>query len=115
MNTQAIRRFACALADADDAYGPSLVVRVKYRNNPSVYDEGAPWGRLKVEEDRITDPGFGSGPVSFEDIEWISVARVPTRPVNVSGHIKKFDALVSLCSGIEGVLITPDSVTLNLD
>lgn len=115
MNTQAIRRFAYALADADDAQGPSLVVRVKYRNIPSVYDEGAPWGRLKVEEEGIADPGFGSGPVWFKDIEWISVARVPTRPVNMPCHIKKFDALVSLCSGIEGVLITTDSVTLNLD
>lgn len=115
MNTQAIGRFAYALADADDAQGPSLVVRVKYRNNPSVCDEGAPWGRLKVDEDRITDPGFGSGPVSFADIEWISVARVPKKPVNVPGHIKKFDTLVALCSGIEGVLITADSVTLILD
>jgi hypothetical protein len=115
VNTQEIRRFAYALADADDAPGPSLVVRVKYRSSPSVYDEGAPWGRSKVEEGRIEDPGFGSGPVAFDDIEWVSVSRVPTRPVNVPGHIRKFESLVALCSGIEGVLITADSVTLNLD
>lgn len=114
MNTQTIRRFACALVDADEAEGPSLAVSVKYRNNPSSYDGGAPWGRTKIEEDRIQDPGFGSGPVSFEDIEWISVSRVPTRQVNVPGHIKKFDALVALCSEIEGVVITADSVTMNI-
>jgi hypothetical protein len=114
MNTQTIRRFAYALADADAAQGPSLVVRVKYRDNPSVYDEGAPWGRLKVQDDGISDPGFGSGPVLFSEIEWITVSREPTRPVNIAGHKKKFDALVALCSAIDGVEINPDSVTLNL-
>jgi len=114
MNTQAMRMFLFALVEADDADGPSLVLRVKYRNRPSVHEEGAPWGRSKVQEDRIADPGFGSGPVSFDDIEWITVARVPSRQVNVAGHVRKFEALAALCSGIEGVVITPDYVKLEL-
>ena len=44
----------------------------------------------------------------------ISVSRVPARQVNVPGHIKKFDALVALCSKIDGVVITADSVTMNI-
>jgi hypothetical protein len=112
MNTDTIRRFVCALADADEAEGPSLAVRVKYRNDPSVYNEGAPWGRMKVKEDHILDPGFGSGPVMFDEIERLSVARVPERTVDVPGHIKKFETLLILCLGIEGVFITPDSVVL---
>lgn len=112
IDKQAIRSFVYALAVADDTDGPSLVVRVKYRGDSSVYDEGAPWGVEKIDENGLKDPGFGSGPVLFASIECLSVPRLPLRQTNVPAYIKKFDALVALCSGMERVLVTPEAVTL---
>lgn len=113
VNIEAIRSFARALVEADTSPGAALTVCVKYCSDRRVYEEFAPVRQMLVGEDGIGDPGFGSGPVSYLDIEWLCAPAVPRPPRNVAFHAAKYGALVALCRDLPGVLITQDEVTFD--
>jgi hypothetical protein len=112
VNVEAIRSFARALVEADARPGPSLTVCVKYRSDRQVYEECAPVRLNLIGEDGVGDPGFGSRPVSYLDIEWLCVPAAPRPPRNVAFHAAKYDALVTLCRGLPGIVITQGEVTI---
>lgn len=114
MDSKTIQLFVQALVEADSASGSSLVVSVKYRGDDSVYEEWAPNRSEIIGEDGLQDPGFGSGPVTYSEIERLSVPAVSPRLSTAIEYSKKFDVLVSLTSGMPCVQITANAVTLNI-
>lgn len=74
MDPQRLRRFAEALTRADRSRdGARLCVTVTYSGNPERYDEWAPLRMEDFLEDGIRDPGFGSGPIRYADIDALFV------------------------------------------
>jgi len=110
-NVEAIQSFLQALMDADDAPGVRLDVCVKYRNDRSVYEQWTPNRPDAFTEYGLRDPGFGSGPVNYSDIEWICVPAVPRGTSSLPGYSSKFDALIALCADMSAVTITRYEVT----
>lgn len=53
--------------------GPAGRVRVKYRGDATVYSEFAPLRQDDVGTAGMPDPGFGSGPVEYDDIEFVEI------------------------------------------
>lgn len=113
VNIDSRRQFVRALAEADEGPGPALTVCVKYRSDRKIYEASAPGQLSLVGDDWIADPGFGSGPVSYSKIEWLCVPAVPRPPLNVAFHAAKYAALVALCDGLPGVMVTEHEVTFH--
>jgi hypothetical protein len=90
-NVEAIQSFLQALMDADDAPGVRLDVCVKYRNDRSVYEQWTPNRPDAFTEYGLRDPGFGSGPVNYSDIEWICVPAVPRGTSSLPGYSSSRD------------------------
>jgi len=112
-DVDAIQSFVQALMDADDDPGSPLTVCIKYRNDRSVYEHWVPNKLDTFTAYGLRDPGFGSGPVNYSDIEWICVPAVPCWPRKLPEYAKKFEALVALCAGMSAVTITRDELTFN--
>lgn len=53
--------------------GASGRVRVRYSGDESEYLERAPPRQTDILEDGLLDPGFGSGPVCYSDLDSIEV------------------------------------------
>jgi hypothetical protein len=57
------------------ALGPAGRVRVKCRGDATVYSEFAPLRQDDVGTAGMPDPGSGSGPVEYKDIEFVEIRR----------------------------------------
>ena len=86
------------------ATGPAGTVRVKYRGDATVYSEFAPLRQDDVGTAGMPDPGFGSGPVEYDDIEFVEICcdhwerDLSTRGraafLQLLGTVKEVDGLV---------------------
>jgi hypothetical protein len=110
VDIEATRAFLRAIVNAETASGGGLGVCVKYRGERSVYDE-RPWFReATIGMCGLADPGFGSGPVSYSDIDWLCVPAVSRWSADSSRYDRSFQALVAGCSNIPGVIISGSEV-----
>lgn len=76
MIDDSLKNMLQALQDLyENGDGPSGTVHVKYRGDEAIYAEWAPRRHTDIEEDGLLDPGFGSGPVLFLDLDSIEVRR----------------------------------------
>lgn len=64
-------RALCAIYERGQ--GPSASVHVRYRGDDAIYKEWAPRRQTDIKDDGVLDPGFGSGPVSYSDLELVEV------------------------------------------
>lgn len=90
--------------------GPPLWITVKYRTNEGSYDEWPPVSASSIADDGLHDPGFGSGPVSYSDIEEIVVHSVPKNRVESASYTRKYEALIKGIKGLAGSVVLPDRV-----
>lgn len=123
MGAKDARMFMEALhkADYSDQEAP-LWITVKYRNSQAEYDEWSPVRLDIIKEEGMLDPGFGSGPVSYADIERVAIHSTPRPSGNyvyiaemVDRYRAKFDMLLKLVSAINGACIYNDSLIFRLE
>jgi hypothetical protein len=90
----------------------SLNLAVKYRSDETVY-RGWPMPRGSyITATGLRDPGFGSGPVEFCEIEWISVLSNPRHPaISVSSYQTQYLQFVDAVRLLKAVRVRPESVT----
>lgn len=50
---------------------PAGNIRVKYRDDDTVYEQWVPQRQTDIVEDGLLDPGFGPGPVYYSDIDLV--------------------------------------------
>jgi len=62
-------RALCALRGRDCV--PAANIRVKYSDEDIVYEQWVPQRETDIVRDGLLDPGFGSGPVYFTDIDLV--------------------------------------------
>ncbi|UPG90589.1 hypothetical protein L2Y96_02115 [Luteibacter aegosomaticola] len=110
VNTDATRSFLRAIVNAEHASDGVLDVCVKYRGDRSVYDERSWLREERVGMDGVADPGFGSGPVSYSDVDWLCVPAVSRWSADSSGYASRFQALVTACADIPGAIISGNEV-----
>ena len=110
VNIEATRSFLRAIVNAETASGGGLCVCVKYRGDRSVYDELSWLCEESIGMHGLADPGFGSGPVSYSDIDWLCVPAVSRWSSDASRYDRRFQALVAGCSDIPGVIISGSEV-----
>lgn len=94
MFPEALRTFIQHLQEVEYAtVGEQFHLSVKYRRDTRVYDERPlPRGDY-ITESGLRDPGFGSGPVEFEDIEFVAVHAAPRRGECTDEYRQKVAAL----------------------
>jgi hypothetical protein len=110
VNIEATRSFLRAIVNAETASGGGLGVCVKYRGDRSVYDELSWLCEESIGMHGLADPGFGSGPVSYSDIDWLCVPAVSRWSSDASRYDRSFQALVTGCSDIPGVIMIDTEV-----
>jgi hypothetical protein len=111
-----LAHFARALQDAeysDDA--ATLNVTVRYRHDDSDY-MAFPFPRGEyILADGIRDPGFGSGPIAFSDVEWVRVERSPRHGPSTEAYRRKLEKLVAVTKDLQGVSLTDGAVLFRND
>jgi len=107
-----LARFVASLQDAEYSTAASpFNLSVKYRGDDSVYF-GWPLPRGQyITSTGLQDPGFGSGPIEFSDIEWVSVHAVPRHHPNSESYRAKFLCFSDAVRSIDGVSISAEVVT----
>ena len=88
----------------------SLDFTVKYSSDPQEYCG------LSVGEgfrDGLRDPGFGSGPIAFGEVEWLRVHSVPRHNSPLAGYQEAYVAFVSAVKPLLSVTVRTDSVTFS--
>ena len=71
MSYEPLRALLSALQVVNlSADGPAGRVRVKYRGDPSIYSEFSPLRQEDIWSGGMPDPGFGSGPVEYDNVEY---------------------------------------------
>lgn len=119
MDAQRLRKFAEFLHRAEYAGdGPALWVTVTYAGASDQYDEWAPVRLEDITEDGIRDPGFGSGPIAYSDVEKVTVHAVPRsapnhvfRAESLEQYSFKYRTLCDLVEFCEGVRIDDAGIT----
>ena len=74
--------------------GPALHMSIKYWGDDQVYMAWPPPLGCCLTDDRLPDPGFGSGPVRLDEIEFIVVHDHPAADRQVHGYSENFAAFV---------------------
>lgn len=64
-------RALCAIYERGQ--GPSASVHVRYRGDETTYKEWSPRRQTDIVDDGLLDPGFGSGPVYYVDLDLVEV------------------------------------------
>ena len=119
MKAQHMRKFVESLCRAEYAGdGPSLWVTVTYAGAAEQYDEWAPVRLEDITENGIRDPGFGSGPIAYSDVETVTVHAVPRpapnhifRAESLEQYSIKYRTLCDLVESCEGIRIDDDGIT----
>lgn len=73
--------------------GEQFNLSVKYRGDTRVYNEWPLPSGDYITESGLRDPGFGSGPVEFENIEFVAVHAAPRRGECTDEYRQKVTAL----------------------
>jgi hypothetical protein len=116
MQTSSLQRFLEALCEVESAEGGApLLLKVRYRQDSFEYDGSAPWSLDKITHEGVIDPGLGSGPVRYSEIETISVL-----PMLRGGHAVplaelKFETLLKLVKSISEVEVLEDKIIFQHD
>jgi hypothetical protein len=92
--------------------GPEFNITVKYCDDPHEYWGWAPPRGDYIIDTGIRDPGLGSGPVKFEDIEWITVHSEYRRGSSPKYH-EKYVRLHELVQNIPCVQLTNETIVFN--
>lgn len=92
------------------AAGPAGRVRVKYRGDATVYSEFAPLRQDDIGTAGMPDPGFGSGPVEYDDIEFLEICGAHwERDLSTRGRAA-FLLLLGIVKEVDGLLLGDDVV-----
>lgn len=120
MDSSHIRRFAEAMTRADRSLdGARLWVTVVYAGSQEKYEEWAPLQLDDFEVEGIRDPGFGSGPVRYNDVASLHVHPSP-RPLNDRGfqpetleaYASKYRVLVDMVSELADVRVDAKGISI---
>ena len=111
---QTLTKFVGNLQDVEySGEGPPFHLSVKYRGDNSVY-VGWPLPRGEyITSTGLRDPGFGSGPVEFSQIEWVSVHSAPQHHPSSPAYRAKFSQFIAAVQSLTGVSVTGEAVTYN--
>jgi hypothetical protein len=112
LNDEATQSFMRALVNVAGIDGPPLIVQVKYRGDDFVYDGWPPLDGASIKAHGLGDPGLGSGPLSYDRIEFIIVPRVPTRLVDLLAYSVTYERFAELCIGLKFVEVSAIGVRL---
>lgn len=74
-------------------------VHVKYRGDDSVYKEWVPRRLSDITRNGLLDPGFGSGPISFDDLDCIEVRLVDWTAEKPHGGKRDFFDVIEAVEG----------------
>ena len=112
MNIQTLHAFIQSLQEIEHStQDPQFNLSVKYFGDDFVYS-GWPLPRGEyITEKGLRDPGFGSGPVKFEDIEFITVHAVPRRGECTNEYREKFMTLLSKVQYLTQVMANTHEIT----
>lgn len=94
--------------------GYPLDVNVRYSLNDHVFREQAPAGAAAVTDLGLADPGFGSGPVSFDEIDEVEVLARP-RHATVQGeylesYCQTFDWVAGRVTSLDEVNVSESHI-----
>ena len=112
MNIQTLHAFIQSLQEIEHStQDTQFNLSVKYFGDDFVYS-GWPLPRGEyITEKGLRDPGFGSGPVKFEDIEFITVHAVPRRGECTNEYREKFMTLLSKVQYLTQVMANNHEIT----
>ena len=112
MEKASMQLFLEALHEAEYSIdGPALRVQVKYRGEALIYEEWPPVRPEAITRTGLLDPGFGSGPINYRDIECLVVPSVSRLAPESNDYARKFARLVALVATIPGAEVRPDAIT----
>ncbi len=94
--------------ERDDA-APNRV-HVKYRGDECVYKEWVPRRISDITSSGLLDPGFGSGPIDFADMDYIEVRLDDWMTEKPVGGRKDFFDVMRLVEGDTGLEFTEGCV-----
>lgn len=83
--------------------GPPLHMSIKYRGDDQAYMAWPPPLGCHLTDGRIPDPGFGSGPVRLNEIEFLVVHDHPAVDRPVSGYTENFAAFVEHTRSLDAI------------
>ncbi|GLQ47516.1 hypothetical protein GCM10007862_25670 [Dyella lipolytica] len=111
MSKSAIKSFIEAMCNAEQSgEGPPLWVSVKYVGDQTEYQEWVPTSTDRITDKGLKDPGFGSGPVEYEDIHQICVHSTPKLGAASDAYAKKYETLLLAIKNTLGAKILVDMV-----
>ena len=112
MNYNPLQFFVRIVQEVEYALpGSQFSLSVKYREDDSVY-LGWPLPRGEyITDSGLKDPGFGSGPVEFAKIEFVTVHAKPMRGEATNDYEQKMYALRSRLPSLEQVVCDQNGIT----
>jgi hypothetical protein len=93
--------------------GPRLRIVVTYSESDESFEEWVPTTASKITSDGIADPGFGSGPVAYSEIERVFVYAEPKNSITPAEYARKFQLLRELTAELPHVRTHPDGLSFS--
>jgi hypothetical protein len=92
--------------------GAPISLTVKYVGDDQEYFGHPPCRNEPFTASGLRDPALSNtGPISFSDIEWVTIESRPRHHAHSMEYEAKFEALVLRLSSVAGVLVTHDRIT----